>query len=931
MFNMQFRFRAALALVWIAFLSSVDSRCLPESDQLVPTRSSAYSIKLGDNSWDSAILNDVVAKILLEEVLGYPTSRVAATGGRAQWEDIENDVFDTILEVWPTGHAANYEEFVINRDTVEYVGLLGARGRIGWYTRTQTVNEVDPYLEYWRHYKLTSTANAYNTPDVTAGKGAYYAGAADWTQFDDQIIANLGLPFEISWTYSEAVLLDKLSEANATNQPILFYFWTPHQAFAKYDLTRIFLPEYSEDCYSKAAAGGVSCDYPTAETYKIVDKRLVQNKQYDPAIFLLSKLTIKNDDQVSMLADKSFNGYTYEGAGCKWVLDNRAVWTSWIMNLSQVCADGEYLMRGECIECLQGEFLPPGTVGATACSLCPQTSYQPNRGSSSCIECPANSRAEQVGSIDIRQCVCKEDYYHPMGVNGTGMACLPCPLGATCRGGTSLPTANMGYWSPVTEALYSSSSVQVQEVNTLWAQVNGSSELWHCRVDEACVGDLVGNFCAPGYQGRMCYECQEGYFQFAGVCYPCSNLSSAYHVVVILIMITIATVWVMMNRLAALNVDAIDISLVFLQVLAVIGTYNLNWGPELQAVFSALTFVNFNVDLLSPQCLTGQYNYFQKWLLNMALPIVYIAAIGLLYAVVMGIYHLTGGKHGQLNIREVARSIRMMSSKFRASISKKGSNAKGRTSHVASGRVVPYQAEGTGTSPGEGDHDGVDLDPIKKARDEEREGEPQPKAKEAFGGNQHGTVRNLETLLRGYQHKEFTREEKMENFRGKVLSNAGSFLDIVYAMVVESVFTSFSCYKFGDSYVLSRDPNIACFSSTEHQVMMGLSILGLIVYVVGIPLTIFLILKIGHRRRLFHDTTFRGRFGWSYVRFEEEKWWWQNVWHAKRLVFVLVAVFIQNGIVQALVGLLLIVRICYTNAHTHLSTTSVLHTSSAIY
>uniref|UniRef100_A0A7S3LWD7 Uncharacterized protein n=1 Tax=Palpitomonas bilix TaxID=652834 RepID=A0A7S3LWD7_9EUKA len=99
MFNMQFRFRAALALVWIAFLSSVDSRCLPESDQLVPTRSSAYSIKLGDNSWDSAILNDVVAKILLEEVLGYPTSRVAATGGRAQWEDIENDVFDTILEV----------------------------------------------------------------------------------------------------------------------------------------------------------------------------------------------------------------------------------------------------------------------------------------------------------------------------------------------------------------------------------------------------------------------------------------------------------------------------------------------------------------------------------------------------------------------------------------------------------------------------------------------------------------------------------------------------------------------------------------------------------------------------------------------------------------------------------------------------------------
>uniref|UniRef100_A0A7S3G4R8 Uncharacterized protein n=1 Tax=Palpitomonas bilix TaxID=652834 RepID=A0A7S3G4R8_9EUKA len=94
------------------------------------------------------------------------------------------------------------------------------------------------------------------------------------------------------------------------------------------------------------------------------------------------------------------------------------------------------------------------------------------------------------------------------------------------------------------------------------------------------------------------------------------------------------------------------------------------------------------------------------------------------------------------------------------------------------------------------------------------------------------------------------------------------------------------------------------------QIMMWLGSLGIIVYVIGIPLLIGMVLKFGKSKRLFNDLQFRARFGWSYIRFEDNKWWWQIVWLAKRLFFVLVAVFVRNGVVQGLLAMTFVVVFC---------------------
>eukprot|EP00297_Palpitomonas_bilix_P005739 CAMPEP_0113874414 /NCGR_PEP_ID=MMETSP0780_2-20120614/4321_1 /TAXON_ID=652834 /ORGANISM="Palpitomonas bilix" /LENGTH=514 /DNA_ID=CAMNT_0000860185 /DNA_START=1 /DNA_END=1543 /DNA_ORIENTATION=+ /assembly_acc=CAM_ASM_000599 len=126
----------------------------------------------------------------------------------------------------------------------------------------------------------------------------------------------------------------------------------------------------------------------------------------------------------------------------------------------------------------------------------------------------------------------------------------------------------------------------------------------------------------------------------------------------------------------------------------------------------------------------------------------------------------------------------------------------------------------------------------------------------------------------------------------------------------------------GSKYVLRADPSFVCYSTVEHQVMMVISVASILLYVVGVPILVFSVLRYGKTKFLLNEKSFQQKFGWAFMRFKEDHWWWQAVWHVKRIVFVLVGVFIEHGIVQALSGMLLIVLFSllhFSNMPFHLS------------
>ena len=282
-------------------------------------------IKLAANYWESSELNAAVAKIILEEEMGYPVE-IVLIDENEQWQMLANGDLHACLEVWASGHAEPFQKYIEQDQTVEYGGLLGPMGKIGWYIPDYLLQQ-HPELVTWEGLKDPQNAALFATAE-TGNKGRFLAGDPGWVQYDEDIIRNLGLDLQVVRLGSEEALLDALGAAYDKQEPILFYFWTPHWVHMLYNLVPVTLPPYSEECYAQAQTGGVDCDYPPDELYKIFWAGL---KNYAPDAYqFLKAFNYTNVDQTVLMAMVQVDGKTAEEAARAWVEENKSVWEPWI-------------------------------------------------------------------------------------------------------------------------------------------------------------------------------------------------------------------------------------------------------------------------------------------------------------------------------------------------------------------------------------------------------------------------------------------------------------------------------------------------------------------------------------------------------------------------------------------------------------------------
>ena len=288
------------------------------------SRGSQTTIKLAVNPWNGSAANVAVAAQLLESELGYTVERVEIDEN-AQWAAINTGDLDASLEVWPSGHAQNVADFIDSADgNVDNAGLIGPIGEIGWFMPTYMVDQ-HPALATWEGFADPELAGLFATAE-TGDKGQFMSGDPSWTIYDEQIIANLGLPLEIVYVGSEAGILAALDSAYSRQAPALFYFWTPHSAFNTYDLTRVALPAYSDECYATVDAGGIDCDYPEDVLFKIVNRDLADNAPAADAF--LRAMSYSTADQIQMLS--AIDGLTVDEAAAQWIEANSDVWSAWL-------------------------------------------------------------------------------------------------------------------------------------------------------------------------------------------------------------------------------------------------------------------------------------------------------------------------------------------------------------------------------------------------------------------------------------------------------------------------------------------------------------------------------------------------------------------------------------------------------------------------
>lgn len=283
------------------------------------------TIRLIENTWPASELNVAVAANILENQLGYPVE-IIALDEQAQWDALAGDDADASLEVWPSGHGERIAQYIDEQKVVESGGELGVIGRIAWYTPKYVV-DANPTLATWEGFTDPAVAGEFATAE-TGDKGTFFAGPLGWTQYDQQIIDQLGLNFQVINTASEEALLAQMSSAYAREDPILFYFYVPHAIFTQYDLVSVGLPECTvEEHVAKVAEGTVNCAYPEDRLIKILNPKLAEAAP--EAYSLLKNFNYTTDDQIEMLGMLA-EGKSVEEAAQAWVDAHADTWQGWV-------------------------------------------------------------------------------------------------------------------------------------------------------------------------------------------------------------------------------------------------------------------------------------------------------------------------------------------------------------------------------------------------------------------------------------------------------------------------------------------------------------------------------------------------------------------------------------------------------------------------
>ncbi len=288
---------------------------------------SGPAITLAVNPWTGSAVNAYVAKAVIEANLGAPVE-IIDIDENASWVGLDDGTIDANLEIWPSGHAADYETYITGKKTVVDLGKLGPQAKIGWYV-PKFVIDAHPELATWEGFKDPELAKLFATAE-SGDLGQFTMGDPSYVTYDEQIIQNLGLPLKYVVAGSEAALLTAIDQSIADQKPLLMQFWKPHWKQAKVDLVEVALPPITPECEASLAAadGKYACDYPVDELYKAANAGLAAK---NPAVFkVLSALQLTTDQQSEIGSYIDGDGMTPDAAAKKWVDANPDVWKAWL-------------------------------------------------------------------------------------------------------------------------------------------------------------------------------------------------------------------------------------------------------------------------------------------------------------------------------------------------------------------------------------------------------------------------------------------------------------------------------------------------------------------------------------------------------------------------------------------------------------------------
>ena len=295
-------------------------------------------IRIHEGDWTGNFVDTKLVELILEEEMGYEVEMVFLPAGPPTYEAILSGDVDAAFEFWPatTPEAYEYIKEFGGDGSVAYFGDTGIVGEQGWWVPRymiegdpdRGIEAVAPDLKNWE--QLNQYAHLFTTPE-TAPKGRLIAcPVPSWQCGNIHRVTALKLDYEIAVLGSTTAVMAELESYYSRGEPILVYWWAPHWAHSKYDLVRIRLPEYTDECGAGEDGWGPhsGCDWPDDIPFNFGSVTL--EDRHPDVHQLIWNFKLSNEQQTEMAFDIDVNDREVEEAVREWKAKNEDIWRAWI-------------------------------------------------------------------------------------------------------------------------------------------------------------------------------------------------------------------------------------------------------------------------------------------------------------------------------------------------------------------------------------------------------------------------------------------------------------------------------------------------------------------------------------------------------------------------------------------------------------------------
>ena len=278
-------------------------------------------IRLGVTDWTAARVTASIAEQLIERRLGHPVEQVPVLETDDMLDDLAAGELHAVLEVWPSTLEAD-ERQRLESGEVEPLGELGVVGKVGWWVPRAVID--DPALTTWEALRDPEVAARFATAE-TGRLGRFLGTDPGYDQADEELIAELDLPFEVVYSGSEGATAAEVARSIAAGSPVLLYWWTPTAEIMRFDLVEVALPPRDRACEADLAAGEPQrCDYPAQGLVKTGWPGLAEEAP-DLDRFL-RRFALTTDDQLALIDEVDNQGRPVDQAAAGWVDRNADRW-----------------------------------------------------------------------------------------------------------------------------------------------------------------------------------------------------------------------------------------------------------------------------------------------------------------------------------------------------------------------------------------------------------------------------------------------------------------------------------------------------------------------------------------------------------------------------------------------------------------------------